>query len=131
MVSDIKVAEVERALKKKSAQRHDENGFEHLDPTPIAPPINFRRQPSMVDHIRNLVRSERLRQEAMAAGFETFEEADDFSVGDDFDPTSPYEDEFEPEGVREVRKRVEEAEKAALEKVAPPANSEPSGGASE
>lgn len=55
------------------------------------------RQPvnTEVDRIRELIRSERLRQEAEAAGHESFEEADDFDIGDDFDPSSPYEEAFE------------------------------------
>lgn len=43
-----------------------------------------------------MVVSEKLRMEALAAGQETFEEADDFDVDDDFDPTSPYEVNFDP-----------------------------------
>lgn len=74
----------------------DEHGRELPDPTPIAPPVGFRRQPSLAEQIRAMVRSERLRQEAEAQGFETFEEADDFEVGDDYDPTSPYEEVFDP-----------------------------------
>lgn len=74
----------------------DERGAEILDPTPVAPPIGYKRQPSMVEHIAAMVRSERLRQEAEAAGAETWEEADDFDVGDDYDPGSPYEGDFDP-----------------------------------
>lgn len=67
------------------------------DPTPIAPPLGYKRQPSMVEHIRNMVKSERLRAEAESAGAETFEEADDFDVEDDpLEPNTPYEDIFEP-----------------------------------
>lgn len=66
------------------------------DPTPIAPPIGFVRQPSLTEQIRSMVRSEQLRHAADAAGAESFEEADDFDVGDDFDPRSPYENEFDP-----------------------------------
>ena len=72
------------------------NGHELVDDTPMSPPIGYRPTPSMIDHIRNMVRSELLRREAEEAGFETFEEADDFEVGDDYDPTSPYEETFEP-----------------------------------
>lgn len=74
----------------------DEHGREIADPTPIAPPIGYNKQPSMMENIRNMIRSERLRQEVEAAGAETFEEADDFDVGEDFDPTSPYEENFDP-----------------------------------
>lgn len=66
------------------------------DPTPIAPPVGYVRQPSITERIRDMVRSERLRAEVEAAGAETFEESEDFDVGDDFDPQSPYEEIFDP-----------------------------------
>lgn len=72
-------------------------GRETPDPTPMQPPLGYFKQPTMVDHIRNLIRSEKLREAAEAGGAETFEEADDFDVGDDFDPHSGYENDFEPE----------------------------------
>lgn len=74
----------------------DEYGREKPDPTPLAPPIGYNRQPTLRETIRAMVISEKLKQEAEAAGLETFEEADDFEVGDDYDPTSPYEEIFEP-----------------------------------
>lgn len=76
--------------------RLDENGHEIPDPTPMAPPIGYKRQPSLAEQIRAMVRSEKLRQEAEEAGAETFDEADDFDVGDDYDPRSPYEHDFDP-----------------------------------
>lgn len=72
-------------------------GSEIPDPTPIAPPVGYKKQPSMVEIVRDMVRSERLRQEAEAGGFGSFEEEDDFDVGDDLDPHSQWENEFEPE----------------------------------
>jgi len=71
-------------------------GKEFGSSVPIAPPVGYKKQPSLAEQIRLMVRSERLRQEALAAGAETFEEADDFDVGDDFEPSSPYEEVFEP-----------------------------------
>lgn len=78
--------------------RLDENGHEMVDPTPLAPPVGYQRQPSMVETIRNMVRSHSLAVEAERAGAETFEEGDDFDVNDpdDYDPPSPYEHNFEP-----------------------------------
>lgn len=72
------------------------DGREIPDPTPVAPPVGYIRQPSLVEQIRAMVRSEKLRQEAEGMGAESFEEADDFDVGDDYDPSSPYEADFEP-----------------------------------
>ena len=63
----------------------DARGAEVLDPTPMAPPVGYRRQPSLAEQIREMVRSERLAAEVEAAGAETFEEADDFDIEDDCD----------------------------------------------
>lgn len=87
-------------------------GREYLNPTPLAPPVGYQRRPSLAQQIRDMVRSERLAQELDRAGFETFEEADDFDVGDDFDPSSPYEEHFDPTPVSELRRRLAEAEAA-------------------
>lgn len=59
------------------------------DPTPMAPPIGYKRQPSMVEIIREQIRLAGL--EAANQGYESFEEADDFDVGDDPELRSPYE----------------------------------------
>lgn len=69
------------------------------DDTPMQPPLGFIKQPSMVEHVRNMIRSEQLRQAAEQAGAESFEEADDFDLEDaDELPHSRYEmeDNFEP-----------------------------------
>lgn len=73
-------------------------GQEIPDPVPVAPPLGYVKQPSMVEHIRQMIRSEKLRLEAEQAGMESFEEADDFEVEDDPEAFSPYEWEpsFEP-----------------------------------
>lgn len=80
-------------------------GGEVLDPTPIAPPIGYTRTPSLSEQIRMMVRSEKLAQEARDAGHETFEEADDFDIGEDYEPNSPYQANFDP---------MTESERAAL-----------------
>ncbi|MEM2002569.1 MAG: hypothetical protein QXT77_08000 [Candidatus Methanomethylicaceae archaeon] len=77
----------------------DERGREVVSSVPVAPPVGYQRQPSMVEIIRAQIRSERLAMEAAAAGYETFEEADDFEIEGEFDPmdeTTPYEAVFEP-----------------------------------
>lgn len=81
---------------KPSHIKHDAAGGELMDPLPIAPPLGYKKQPSLKDQIRAMVISEKLRVEAETAGYETFDEADDFDIGDDFDPRSPYEEIFEP-----------------------------------
>lgn len=104
-MSDPKQLDLEEEIFARTARgdRIDGRGREIPDPTPVAPPIGYVKQPSLHEQIREMVRSERLAQEAAAAGFETFEEADDFDVGDDFDPSSPYEDMFDGPRAEEMR----------------------------
>lgn len=80
----------------EKGRRLTPDGLEIPDPTPIAPPVGYVKQPSLVEQIRAMVRSEKLRQEAEGMGAGSFEEEDDFDVGDDYDPSSPYEADFEP-----------------------------------
>jgi len=71
--------------------RFDENGHELPDPTPVEVPLRFRNHSrNLQEQIKLMVQGELSRQ-AAEAGQETFEEADDFDVGDDYDPRSPYE----------------------------------------
>lgn len=78
------------------------------DPVPIAPPIGYKRQPSMTEIVRNAIASERLKMEAELAGYETFEESEDFDVDDDFTvPRSQHEWEGQPT-MSELREAVRE-----------------------
>lgn len=97
----------ERIVSRPTEAKLNEAGQEILDPVPMAPPVGYVREPSMADRIRDMVRGEHLRLAALSAGQETFEEADDFEVGDDFDPSSPYEDTFDPVEA-DVRMRLRE-----------------------
>lgn len=85
------------AGKNIKGRRYDEQGRYYPDPTPIAPPVGYVRSPTISEQIRNMVRSEQLRHHADASGMDTFEEADDFDVGDDYDPRSPWEEQFDGE----------------------------------
>lgn len=75
---------------------HDEQGRELPDPVPLAPPVGWHAQPSMFDVMRDMIRGEHLKAFAESQGSETWEEAQDFDVGEDEFPGSPYEGEFEP-----------------------------------
>lgn len=101
---------------KMSARGFDtENNF-YPDPTVIAPPVGFIDQPSMFEVVRSMVHNARLQQELDEAGAETFEESDDFDVGDEDEAAlSGYENDFEPDTVQMARDRVQAglAEKAA------------------
>lgn len=81
--------------KRFDSRRLNELGQELVSPVPVAPPIGWKKTPSLTEQIRAMVRSEALRMAAEASGAETFEEADDFDVEDDPSPVSPYE-EWEP-----------------------------------
>lgn len=63
---------------------------------PVAPPVGYVEQPTLVERIRAMVRSEHLRYAATEAGYETFEDAEDYDVGDDYEPHTPYEAVFDP-----------------------------------
>lgn len=93
--------------------RHDLFGREFPDPTPMSPPVGYVKQDSLAEQIRRVVRSEKLAMEAEAAGYETFDEADDFDIEDDPLPMSPYEMLDGYVSVRELRKREREAAEAA------------------
>lgn len=80
-------------------------GREQLSPIPHSPAVGQRRLPTEADRIRQLIKGERLKAEMEAAGRETFEEADDFEVGDDYDPSSPYEEIFDPVAAEEARRK--------------------------
>lgn len=107
----------------------NDDGHEVPDSTPVAIPSHFKRPETLQEQIRRLVRSEQFNQEREAAGEETFDEADDFMVDDDFDPSTPYEVFFDPVLDREVspaefeknaegyRKRYVNAMKQMYEKV--------------
>lgn len=80
-----------------------EDGLEYPDPTPVAIPLRFTRGASLNEVVRRMVRSEELARLAEEAGAETWEEADDFDIGEDNEPTSPYEEEFEGLPVKKLR----------------------------
>lgn len=85
----------------------DKDGREFPDPTPMAPQVGYKKQPTQADRLREMIRSERLAQEMAAAGLETFDEADDFDVPDDRpDPNTPYEEIFEGSVLGDVHKRL-------------------------
>ncbi len=80
----------------KNREADKNNNREHPCPIPLAPPLGFIRQPSITEQIRDMVRSETLKNAAELSGHGSFEDEDDFDVGDDYDPRSPYENEFDP-----------------------------------
>lgn len=109
-----KLVEVEKALAEILEKRKADpkKSREYLDPTPLAPPIGFTRPRHIIDDVREMVRLELSRQ-AHEAGYESFEEAEDFDIDDEYDPTSPWEVLFEPTPVAELKERSQATPVAA------------------
>ncbi|UDN67534.1 hypothetical protein [robinz microvirus RP_39] len=73
------------------------DGREYPDPVPMAVPVGYTAPPTIMEMIKTMIHSERLREVADAQGFDTFEEAEDFDVLDDpVDPHTDYEAVFDP-----------------------------------
>lgn len=73
----------------------DEFGREIPDDRPMVLPSGFRRPETLAEQVQRLVRSHVSRM-AADRGDETFEEAEDFDVGEDVEPSTPYETFFDP-----------------------------------
>jgi len=73
----------------------DGNGHEIPNPTPMQPPVGYRKQPTLAEQMRQMIRM--ASHEAAQMGAETEEEANDFDVGEDMEPHSPWESDFEPD----------------------------------
>lgn len=75
----------------------DDEGRELSDPIPMAPPLGYTPEMSIIEIVRQQIRGEHLRIAALQAEAETFEEADDFDVEDGEDEIStPFEEHFDP-----------------------------------
>ena len=73
----------------------DKNGHELCDQTTMELPSGFKRPETLAEQVQRLVRTT-VSREAHLAGAETFEESEDFDVGDETDPATPYEAHFDP-----------------------------------
>lgn len=73
----------------------DENGHEIPDQTRLEVPLGFKRPETLAEQVQRLVRHS-VSEYAALHGAETFDEADDLELEDDFDPSTPYEVEFDP-----------------------------------
>lgn len=115
------------------SRAYDSKGQFYPDPTPMQPPVGYKRQPSLALQIREQVRLASL--EAARAGYETLEEADDFDTGEDAELRSPYELDLElevPISVLRARAREDEKKRAEVARgEADPPPSPPSKEASE
>lgn len=66
------------------------DGQEDIDPEPLEIPLGAMKPPSIFDQMKRYIRSQ-VSAQVHAKGFESFEEANDFEVGEDDEPFSPYE----------------------------------------
>lgn len=106
-------------------------GSEIVSPIPVAPPIGYENEPSVMDRLRDML-NQRLRQLAEGDVLdETEEEANDFDVPDpeDFHPRSIYEITLIDEAPALRPARVESAEGSDSAPVAPAGESNGDGGA--
>lgn len=114
----------EEYMKKMLEKGIDEYGNFVVSDVPMAPPIGYKKQPSMVEMVREMVRSERLRAEAEAADAESFEESEDFDVDDDPDyPHTPWTNDFDPplrEILREGQAEIDRKAKIEADKMSQP-----------
>lgn len=68
---------------------------EPVNSTPMAPPVNYVREPSMMDVLKGQMLKWKVDQLQAELGAETADEAEDFDVDDPegFEPSSPHEHE--------------------------------------
>lgn len=83
-------------MSKRSENKHTPEGFEITDPTPMQPPLGYKRSLSLSEQIAQQVRIAQLKILEDAALHESEEEADDFEVGEDYEPLSKYENDHMP-----------------------------------
>lgn len=83
-------------MSKRSEDKHTAEGLEITDPTPMQPPLGYRRTLSLSEQIAQQVRIAHLKILEDSAIEETEDEADDFEVGDDFEPLSQHENDHMP-----------------------------------
>lgn len=77
--------------------KYNQIGEEIPDTTPVTVPLNFKTPLPLAERIKQIARYE-MSQLAQLNGDETFEEADDFNIGEeDNDPHAIWEEDFDPE----------------------------------
>jgi len=81
---------------KYSPDKHNEDGGEILDPTPMQPPLGYKKSLTLTEQIAQQVRIAQLKILEDQMLEETEEDADDFEVGEDFEPLSKHENDHMP-----------------------------------
>lgn len=87
----------------------NENGYELLDPKPMAVPIGFEKPEPIEAKMQRLIR-DHMSRIAEENGYETFEDAEDFDIIDDdtWDPSSDWELHYDPVLNKEIPKQEKE-----------------------
>lgn len=104
---------------KPTDKRHDENGAEKLDPVPMQPPLGYKKTLSLSEQIALQVRRMKLELLNDDSISETEEEADDFEIGDDFEPLSKYENDHIPpisvlkQRAKQIKEQIQEQNRRA------------------
>lgn len=93
-------------MSQQAKDRHNENGEEILDPVPMQPPVGYKKTLSLAEQIRQQVRLHKMELEDNSIQ-ETEEEADDFEVGEDYEPLSKYENDHIP-SVKQLKQKAKE-----------------------
>lgn len=114
MATETHPDDVYRTTDKRN--RFTENGEEVLNPTPMQPPLGYKKQLSLAEQIRQQVRQLKHLDDNEP---ETEEEADDFEIEDDPAPPSRWENDLIP-SIKETRQRARALEEAARLYAAPP-----------
>lgn len=92
-----------------SKTKHTEEGLELMDPTPMQPPVGYKKTPTLTEQIAQQVRRMKMEILADENSSETDEEADDFVTGDeDFTPTSRHEWPDSMPTIQELKKQAKE-----------------------
>lgn len=100
--------------------RHNEQGQEILNPTPMQPPMGYKKTLSLAEQIRQQVRVMKGLEDMEA---ETEDEADDFEIEEDPAPESRWENDMVPslKTVKERGRLLNEAiERERMVAAAPP-----------
>lgn len=108
------------AVRARRRSRLEGGRYERPSSRVIAPPVGYKRQPSMFDNIRETLR--KASREAEQAGYESEEEADDFEIGDDFEKEPIGQGEIDAVQaehravLREADKRIEAEKRVASQR---------------
>lgn len=90
----------------KFGQFFNKSGEILPDDTPMNLELQLNPPLSLEERVSRLLHSRQLADLANSQGLESFEESEDFDVDDDFDPQTPWEQDFELASVRSVQAGV-------------------------